>query len=50
VPEYIKLESIKVVSLDEKHKHVNDMAVAAQVELKPKAVDEPMVIKSEVEL
>jgi hypothetical protein len=50
VPEYIRTESIKVVSLDEKHKHVNDMVVAAQVELKPKAIDEPMVIKSEAEL
>ena len=32
VPEYLKMESIKVVSLDEKHLHVNDMVVAAQVE------------------
>lgn len=32
VPEYIRMESIKVVSLDEKHKHVNEMMVAAQVE------------------
>ena len=50
VPEYIRMESIKVVSLDVKHKHVNDMVVAAQVEVKPKAVDEPMMIKSEAEL
>ena len=50
VPEYLRMESIKVVNLDEKHLHVNDMVLAAQVDLKPKVVDEPMVIKSEAEL
>ena len=39
LPEYLRLESIKVVSLEEKHKHVNDMLVAALVEEKPKGDD-----------
>ena len=32
VPEYLKLESIKVVSLDERPMHVNDLVGGAPVE------------------